>query len=65
MIGYTCPACRAPFQIRRQGRCPSCRVLLYLSAVERDEGKDSVQPGWWWNPETQRWVEVGEHVRAV
>ena len=65
MILHTCPACGAPFQIRRQGRCPSCRALVYLSARERDEAKDSVQPGWWWDAGGAKWVEVGEHVRAV
>lgn len=52
---HTCPACRAVFGTREQGRCPVCRIDLFVGRVER---RVMGRTGFWWNEETGRWCPV-------
>jgi hypothetical protein len=52
---HTCPACRAVFGTREQGRCPACRIDLFVGRVER---RVMGRTGFYWDEGAGRWAPV-------
>lgn len=64
---HTCPACRAPFRLRKYERCPRCSATLVMKHIshEHREALQSGQSFWLFDKDAGTWTFVkGRSVHA-